>query len=62
MELPKGMAAEEAKRALEKHRENFSRAGGDKALDTCVKERSPKWLACVLDAETLAQARSCEKS
>ena len=50
---------EQAERERAKHLKNFANAGGEAALETCVKERSADWVKCSLDAEDLAELHAC---
>ena len=46
-------------RELQKHRKNFSNAGGEAYLDKCVEERDLDWVECSLSAKTSKALQKC---
>lgn len=57
--FPKTVDPAIVERELAKHEKNLAGRGGTAHLDSCVSNRSEKWLACVLDSETAEQAKRC---
>lgn len=50
----------QVERERAKHKANFAEAGGEAYLESCVQQRTRKWIECSLSAKTLEKMSKCQ--